>query len=355
MTSIRSTSFSLAMDPLSFGAAATSVGASFGVSFGMALASGVAAPATTVVAPAAAVTAGAAATASGAAAVAATAVACLAPIAVPVAGIAVAAAWFMSGSETAAKNSCELLGKGAFGEVVLRRDHYGNKFAFKRVSRAVLRHRQLEHSMEAEVAALKLCQDSPFVVRMFHHFTTASHEILVFEALADILKVYASSNLFGSLAQIRMHVACVATGLSHIHGKNVIHRDLKPSNLLVDQTSGLCKICDFGSAKVTRDGRAWSHIGTPNYMAPEVVEKMVHSKEADYFGLGCTIYELFTGEALFPGQPNEAFAAIMSGLGARLLEKAQAGWKCWRVNGSWNKRKKTKPASSIAQHWLQTA
>ena len=217
-----------------------------------------------------------------------------------------------------------ILGHGAFGDVERRVDHQGNQFAFKKISGAVVQHRGMEHAVQAEINSLQVCQGSRFVVDFFHHFVAAGDTILVFELLDDLVEAYVHRKLFGNLAYVRLHLACVAMGLSHIHEKNVLHRDIKPANLLLKKTSGQCKIADFGHAKITFNGRSSSQVGTPNYMAPEVVKGRAHGKEVDYWSLGCVLFELCTGELLFTGSPSEAFSAIMAEIPTSTLHKAQA-------------------------------
>ena len=217
-----------------------------------------------------------------------------------------------------------ILGHGAFGDVERRVDHQGNQFAFKKISGAVAQHRGMEHAVQAEINSLQVCQGSRFVVDFFHHFVAAGDTILVFELLDDLVEAYVHRKLFGNLAYVRLHLACVAMGLSHIHEKNVLHRDIKPANLLLKKTSGQCKIADFGHAKITFNGRSSSQVGTPNYMAPEVVKGRAHGKEVDYWSLGCVLFELCTGELLFTGSPSEAFSAIMAEIPTSTLHKAQA-------------------------------
>lgn len=104
----------------------------------------------------------------------------------------------------------------------------------------------------------------------------------------------------------------VADALHYIHSKNVIHRDIKPSNILV---SRICtkhreflefKVCDFSlstrSDGLVEDGCT---IGTPFYMAPEVVAKSGYDCTVDCWGLGCCVYELLSLRKPFDGSTRE--------------------------------------------------
>ena len=83
------------------------------------------------------------------------------------------------------------------------------------------------------------------------------------------------------------------------------YRDLKPENLLMDN-KGYLKVIDFGFAKhipFNKNGRAqaksFTLCGTPEYLSPELVLSKGHDKSADYWALGCLIYELLVGHTPF--------------------------------------------------------
>lgn len=116
----------------------------------------------------------------------------------------------------------------------------------------------------------------------------------------------------------------VALGLQHAHELGVVHRDIKPSNILVtpdpDFLTPHARILDFGLVHIAR-GMTSRHdvthtgavLGTPDYIAPEQAMSAKHADiRSDIFGLGCTLFQLITGELPFPGHN------IMEKLMARL-------------------------------------
>jgi len=98
-------------------------------------------------------------------------------------------------------------------------------------------------------------------------------------------------------------VARVAGALAHAHAADVVHRDIKPSNILVDLTSAVVKLSDFGVARIA-DGtatRTGMMLGTPSYMAPEQLAGAPADARGDIYALGVVLFELLTGR-----RPHEA-------------------------------------------------
>jgi len=98
--------------------------------------------------------------------------------------------------------------------------------------------------------------------------------------------------------------ADVAAGLDALHRRGIVHRDVKPANILL-AGDGTAVLGDFGLAK----SRAWTVLtktgqvlGTPNYLAPEVIRGQSATPLSDLYGLGCVLFECLAGASPFAGR-----------------------------------------------------
>ena len=87
----------------------------------------------------------------------------------------------------------------------------------------------------------------------------------------------------------------VALALGHLHSQKIIYRDLKPENILMGEDGYIC-LTDFGLAKILEgDEQATSFCGTPEYLAPEILNETGHSFPVDWWALGVLTYEMIVG------------------------------------------------------------
>jgi len=119
---------------------------------------------------------------------------------------------------------------------------------------------------------------------------------------------------FGSFEEnlIRSYSKQILDGLLYLHSNNIIHRDIKGANLLVKDHK--VKLADFGCAKIfaglTPISNAKSILGTPFWMAPEVIRAKGYGISADIWSFGCTLIEMACGQPPWADQFTEPTAAM---------------------------------------------
>lgn len=105
----------------------------------------------------------------------------------------------------------------------------------------------------------------------------------------------------------------IAMALAHAHTQGVVHRDLKPANVLVHWPTGVLKLGDFGLARsadasATRTGLM---LGSPAYMAPELLAGAAPTAASDLYALGVTLFELLTGRLPFEAGAGGAMGELL--------------------------------------------
>jgi len=97
----------------------------------------------------------------------------------------------------------------------------------------------------------------------------------------------------------------VLQGLHHMHKNNILHRDIKSDNILTHETTGQIKLTDFGVAKNITNKRATTVVGTPYWMAPELVKAVPYNHKVDIWSVGILTVELFNKEPPFYNVKNQ--------------------------------------------------
>ncbi|NXW19375.1 PRKX kinase, partial [Circaetus pectoralis] len=104
----------------------------------------------------------------------------------------------------------------------------------------------------------------------------------------------------------------IICAIEYLHSKEIVYRDLKPENILLDK-EGHIKLTDFGFAKKLVD-RTWTLCGTPEYLAPEVIQSKGHGRAVDWWALGILIFEMLSGfPPFFDDNPFGIYQKILAG------------------------------------------
>ncbi|CAD5124138.1 unnamed protein product [Dimorphilus gyrociliatus] len=124
--------------------------------------------------------------------------------------------------------------------------------------------------------------------------------------LYQTIRVYAKRERAMPLIWIKIFTYQLFRGLAYLHRLNYCHRDIKPQNLLINDETGILKLCDFGSAKLLEPGEASvAYICSRYYRAPELMFGCVkYTTQIDLWSVGCVIGEMMIGRPLFPGNDS---------------------------------------------------
>jgi serine/threonine protein kinase len=190
-----------------------------------------------------------------------------------------------------------VVGRGSFGKVMqVRKKDTGKIYAMKVLKKkAIVQRRQITHT-KAERRILERI-NHPFIVSLRFAFQNETKLYMVLDYFnGGELFFHLRNDITFPEARTRFYAAEIVLGIEHLHSLNIVYRDLKPENVLLDD-EGHIKLTDFGLSKETMETGALTHTfcGTPEYLAPEVLEGEGYGKCVDWWSLGALLYEMLSG------------------------------------------------------------
>lgn len=200
-----------------------------------------------------------------------------------------------------------VIGRGFYGKVMLvERIGTSELYAIKSVHKQRLIQTNKCHTIISERNVLMRAKN-PFIVQLKFAFQTKAKFYLGLEyASGGELFYHMAKRGAIPLDEVRLYVAEMALALDYLHSLGVVYRDLKPENVMLD-AEGHIKLTDFGLSKdIAGDNPQTDSIcGTPEYMAPEIVQRLPYSFEVDFWSLGIVMYEMLTEITPF-SSPNKS-------------------------------------------------
>ncbi|XP_032651522.1 RAC-beta serine/threonine-protein kinase isoform X2 [Chelonoidis abingdonii] len=201
----------------------------------------------------------------------------------------------------------KLLGKGTFGKVILVREKATGRYYAMKILRkeVIIAKDEVAHT----VTESRVLQNSrhPFLTALKYAFQTNDRLCFVMEyANGGELFFHLSRERVFTEDRARFYGAEIVSALEYLHSRDVVYRDIKLENLMLDK-DGHIKITDFGLCKegITDGATMKTFCGTPEYLAPEVLEDNDYGRAVDWWGLGVVMYEMMCGRLPFYNQDHE--------------------------------------------------
>ncbi|XP_057992052.1 CBL-interacting protein kinase 23-like [Hevea brasiliensis] len=192
------------------------------------------------------------------------------------------------------------LGEGTFGKVKFARNtETGENVAIKILDKEkILKHKMISQ-IKHEISTMKLIRH-PNVIRMYEVMASKTKIYIVLEFIigGELFEKIASRGRLKE-DEARKYFQQLINAVDYCHSRGVHHRDLKPENLLLD-ARGVLKVSDFGLSalpqQIREDGLLHTTCGTPNYVAPEVINnKGYDGAKADLWSCGVILFVLMAG------------------------------------------------------------
>lgn len=210
---------------------------------------------------------------------------------------------------------CEEIGRGRFGTISRCLSPASNDFfACKVIDKSLLTDQLDQECLQNEAKFMTLLSPHPNIVQIFDVYENEEFLSIVME-LCEPVTLY-DKILQSPICETRAaaYMKQLLSALAHCHRFGVVHRDIKPENIFLDSRNKI-KLGDFGSADWLGEQRTTTGVvGTPYYVAPEVVMGIEYNEKVDVWSAGVVLYTMLAGIPPFYGETAaEIFEAVLRG------------------------------------------
>ena len=143
--------------------------------------------------------------------------------------------------------------------------------------------------------------DHPNIVRLFEVYDQKNYYVMVMELCEGGELFHRIVNYKIAEEEAVSYAKQILSAIFYMHSKRIVHRDIKPENLLIEKKTKILKLIDFGiSTKIREKEPLTQRLGTPFYLAPEILAKRYNEK-CDLWSIGIVVYMTLTGSPPFKG------------------------------------------------------